>query len=101
MPEKAKATLALAARVGQLLDDIEITSVAAVVSPGGLVREHIGIAIVIIQHIIGVRRVIPSPSFQMPGSFAAPRVGRYPSSKRYMYPRCPVPSSWKLPWRVA
>lgn len=41
MPEKAKATLALAARVGQLLDDIEITSVAAVVSPGGPVREHI------------------------------------------------------------
>ena len=59
----------MAARVGNLLADIEITSVAAVVSPGGLVREDIGVAIVIIQHIVGLRRVIPAPEFPDAGEF--------------------------------
>ena len=63
MPENVEAILALAARVGQLLADIEITSVTATVLPGSLMCEDIGIAIVVIQYIIGIRCVVPAANF--------------------------------------
>ena len=58
-------------------------------SPGGLVREHIGIAIVIIQHIIGVRRVIPSPEFPDAGEFCRAESRSISQFKKVHVPQMP------------